>query len=241
MDMLDIVEKGQHLFLPNLSVDIAILGFQENKLKILLLEFEGKWSLPGGYVGKEESTDDAAIRVLEERTGMKQSFLKLFSVFGKANRDFKEEFREVFKKLDMPWNEDLWINGLFVSMVYYALVDIDKTRPTGWEWQQSFGWHDIKQLPPMWLDHEQMAHAAMQKLQRDITLEHISFNLLPEEFTMPELHRLHETILSKKLERRRFQKKMLSLGIFERLPEPKQDAPRRKPFLYRIKTELQNS
>ncbi|MEL6303589.1 MAG: NUDIX domain-containing protein [Bacteroidota bacterium] len=241
MDMLDIVEKGEQLFLPNISVDIAILGFQEDKLKILLLDFEGKWTLPGGYVGKEESTDDAAVRVLEERTGVKQSFLKLFSVFGGANRNFKEEFREVAQKLDMPWSEDLWINGRFVSMVYYALVDIDKTQPTGGEWQQSFGWHDIKELPEMWLDHEAMAQAAMRQLQRDITLEHISFNLLPEEFTMPELHRLHETILNKKLERSRFQKKMLSLGIFERLPQPKQDAPRRKPFLYRIKTELQNT
>ncbi|WP_165395285.1 NUDIX hydrolase [Flagellimonas allohymeniacidonis] len=233
--MDEFLERGEELFLPNLSLDIAIMGFQEGELKILLLEFEGKWTLPGGYVGREESTDYAAVRVLEERTGLKRSYLKLFQVFGNKDRSFTNEFEKIATKAGLPWHKDLWINQRFVSLAYYALVDIEKTNPTGGEWQQAFGWHNLKQLPPMWMDHGDIAEAAMKQLQRDITLEQISFNLLPEEFTMPELHQLHETILDKKLERSRFQKKMLSLGIFERLPKPKADAPRRKPYLYRVK------
>nr|WP_299338011.1 NUDIX domain-containing protein [Allomuricauda sp.] len=233
--MQEFLDKGEELFLPNLSLDIAIMGFQDGELKVLLLEFEGGWSLPGGYVGRDESTDSAAVRVLEERTGLKQSFLKLFQVFGKKDRSFSNEFKKIAAKAGLSWHEELWINKRFVSLAYYALVDIDKTNPTGGEWQQAFGWHNVKDLPKMWMDHGEIASAAMEQLRRDITLEHISFNLLPEEFTMPELHQLHETILDKKLERSRFQKKMLSLGIFERLPKPKEDAPRRKPYLYKIK------
>src|SRR5687768_17253689 len=54
-----------------LSLDCVVFGFHENRLKVLLLKWKGtdQWSLPGGFIRKNESLDDAAQRCLRERTG----------------------------------------------------------------------------------------------------------------------------------------------------------------------------
>jgi hypothetical protein len=54
---------------------------------------------------------------------------------------------------------------------------------------------------------------------------------------MPELHQLHQTILGEKIDRSRFQKKMLSTGLFERLPKRKKESPGRNPYQYTVKVE----
>ncbi|WNJ19490.1 NrtR DNA-binding winged helix domain-containing protein [Pontibacter sp. G13] len=235
LDIYQYLQQASEWYLPHVSVDITIIGFQEGTLKVLLLDSGEKWTLPGGYIGKEESMNDAAVRVLEDRTGLTGQYLKLFQVFGDKSRNFKEDIREMFRQQGFEWKEDLWINDRYISMAYYALVDLDQVHPTGGKMNQPHAWHDLNDLPPMWMDHAQIAQGALEQLKRDITIEQISFNLLPEEFTMPQLHRLHETILDKKLERSRFQKKMLALNLFERLPKLKEDVPHRKPYLYRIK------
>ncbi len=237
MDITQFLKDGASFFLPNISVDIVILGFKDGELKVLLQEFDGKWCLPGGYVFKEEAVNDAAVRVLEERTGLQQPFLRLFQVFGDSNRSFTEEFKGLMKKIGQDWDSDLWINQRFVTMAHYALVNIEEVKPTGGIFSMHYDWFEVDSLPDMLMDHAEIITVSKSQLRRDITLEHISFNLLPEEFTMPELQRIHEAILGRKLERSRFQKKMLSLDVLERLPKPKEDAPRRKPFLYKVKEE----
>lgn len=235
MDASDFIEKGHALFLPNISIDIVILGFQDGELKVLLQEFDEQWCLPGGYVFKEESLSDAAHRVLYDRTGIEHPFLKLFQVFGDRDRSFAPQFKRLLERMGLEWRSDLWINQRFVTMAHYALVNIPEVEPTRGVLDLSHDWFSVEELPSMLMDHGAIVAASKNQLRSDITLEHISFNLLPDEFTMPELQQLHETILGRKLERSRFQKKMLSFDVFERLPLPKEDAPRRKPYLYRFK------
>jgi 8-oxo-dGTP diphosphatase len=62
----------------------------------------------------------------------------------------------------------------------------------------------------------------------------IGYNLLPEKFTLPEIHTLYETILDKTLDRRNFPKKLLSLGIIKKLNEQRNIGAHRSPFLYRF-------
>ncbi len=83
-DFLKLTEK----FLPALSVDIVIFGFHNNNLKILLLERNGHeyWALPGGFVFEDEYLEDAAKRVLLERTGLTDIFLEQFYTFGDPQR-----------------------------------------------------------------------------------------------------------------------------------------------------------
>ncbi|MBW1297774.1 NUDIX hydrolase [Aquimarina litoralis] len=235
MDVKKFLEEGEQHYLPNLSVDIVILGYQNGILKVLLQKLNDKWCLPGGYVGIKETVTDAAIRVLEERTGLKQSYLQLFRVFGDANRSFSKEFEVILKKEGYAWHKDLWINKRFVTLAHYALVDIETVFPNGGIFSLAYDWYAIEELPEMHMDHSAIVVASKEQLQKDITVSPISFKLLPTTFTMPELQKLHETILDKKLERSRFQKKMLAMEIFDRLPKTKDNAQGRKPYLYKFK------
>ena len=49
---------------------------------------------------------------------------------------------------------------------------------------------------------------------------------------MPELQKLYETILNRKLDRRNFQRKIIATGILKRLNETKQGVAHKAPYLY---------
>lgn len=235
MDIKDIIEHGSDYFLPNLSIDLTIIGYQDEKLKCLLLKIGKKWMLPGGYIGIEESVEDAVERILLRRTGLEKPHLKFLSVFGQKDRKFEQEFRQHFENNGIPWRDDYWINNRFVTLAFYSLVDIDNTHPTPGDFDEAVAWFSFDDLPEMWLDHSTIAMTARNRLKADIQSELVTYNLLPECFTMPQLHELHQSILEQKLDRSRFQKKMIATGIFERLPQLKKDSPGRNPYLYRLK------
>jgi 8-oxo-dGTP diphosphatase len=57
--------KGQDTFLKHLSVDCVIFGFHDNQLKVLLVKWTEGWSIPGGFIRKDESIKEAAKKSLE--------------------------------------------------------------------------------------------------------------------------------------------------------------------------------
>src|SRR5215216_2235109 len=81
--------NGHKEFLPHGSVDCVIFGFHDNQLKVLLLKWKerGSWCVPGGFVMRDESLDDSAKRTLQERTGLKDIFLRQFQAFGNPKRE----------------------------------------------------------------------------------------------------------------------------------------------------------
>lgn len=237
MDTQQFLEQGASHYLPNLSIDLVIIGYEDNQLKCLLLKIGEKWLLPGGYIGREEAVTDAAVRILSERTGMEDPHLKFLQVFGDGNRRFTREFSDYFKKIGVNWSEDSWLNARFVTLAYYSLVEIDKTFPAIHNFDEDFGWFNFDDLPAMWMDHQSIVLEARKRLKEDIKHDEITHNLLPAPFTMPELHQLHETILETKLDRSRFQKKMLATGMFERLPKRQQEMPGSNPFQYVLKKD----
>lgn len=235
MDLEKFLERGGEYFLPNLSVDLVIIGYQDNELKCLLLQMGDRWLLPGGYIGRAESVDDAAVRILKDRTGLEDPHLKFFSVFGDHHRKFTGEWKAFLEKAGVIWRDDYWFNARFVTLAHYSLVNIDQTYPAVGGFDESFAWFSFDDLPDMWMDHQSIVLEARNCLKEDVRQEHVSYNLLPDPFTMPELHQLHQTILEEKLDRSRFQKKMLATGKFERLPKRQKDSPGRNPYQYRVK------
>jgi len=236
MDVQQFLEQGNKHHLPNLSIDIVIIGYAQHDLKCLMLEMEDKWLLPGGYIRNEESVNDAALRILKERTGLEDPHLKFLSVFGHQNRFFSEEWKAFFAKINLDWQSDYWINNRFVTLTYYSLVNIENTKPKVGNFDKSFAWMSFDKLPDIWLDHKEIVLEARNRLKEDIKQEHSTHNLLAEKFTMPELHRLHQNILEEELDRSRFQKKMLATGLFERLPKKQKESPGSNPYQYRVKS-----
>ena len=238
MEIIKFLKKANKQFLPNLSIDLVIIGYQNNKLKCLLLQIDEKWLLPGGYIRISESVDDAAIRILKERTGLDNPHLKFLSVFGNRDRQFKNEWKEFIKNNNLDWKDDYWINNRFVTLTYYSLVNIAEIHPTPGIMDEAISWFDFDDLPEIWMDHKSILTEARNRLKEDLKHEQLTYNLLPDKFTMPELHQLHQAILEEKLDRSRFQKKILSTGLFDRLPKkPKKNSPGQNPYQYRIKSD----
>jgi hypothetical protein len=85
------------------------------------------------------------------------------------------------------------------------------------------------------LDHREMVEKALETLRANLDRKLIGFNLLPGSFTMSDLQSLYETILGEKLNRTSFQRKMLSLGILERLDKKWTGGAHKAPYLYRFR------
>jgi 8-oxo-dGTP diphosphatase len=233
------IEAETDDFLPHLSVDCSIFGFHGGELKILLVKWKGveRWCLPGGYVRRDESLDEAACRVLEERTGLKQIYLQQFRAFGGTQRG-EEVLRGIFAKLGIEVPAELWIFGRTVSVGYLALVDFAEVTPAADRLSEEIRWWEVRDRPPLLFDHDDIVDTALGTLRTQLEFRPIGRNLLPEKFTMPELQRLYEAVLGTSLDRRNFQRKMLALGMVERLSERKRGVPHRAPQLYRFRAEV---
>jgi hypothetical protein len=71
-------------------------------------------------------------------------------------------------------------------------------------------------------------------LQSDLDEKLVGSNLMGENFTMNELQKLYEAVYQKKFVRTNFQRKMLSLGVLERLEKQYSGKSHKAPYLYRF-------
>ncbi|HEY0654491.1 MAG TPA: NUDIX domain-containing protein [Chryseosolibacter sp.] len=232
LTLSEFFEKGDQFYIPQLSIDCVIFGFHDQELKVLLLQWKDtkRWCLPGGFILKQEHIDDAAVRILQNRTGLKNIYLKQFYTFGDPMRERKKH-----GALQPPEVKGKsWLMDRFITVGYWALVEFSKVEPMPDEFSLECKWWDINKVPQLILDHNEILEKALRSVRIHIQDYPVGKDLLPQKFTMPELQALYETILGKALDRRNFQKKILSLGILERLKERKQGGAHKAPFLYRF-------
>src|SRR6476619_3846712 len=140
-----------------LTVDCVVFGFDEGKLKVLLIEralepFKGKWALPGGFVRVDETLDDAARRELEEEAGLKNVFLEQLYTFGKVDRDPRERV---------------------VSVAYYALVKLSDHRARAATDAANAEWFPISHVPKLAFDHGNILETALSRLKNKVRYEPI--------------------------------------------------------------------
>ncbi len=221
-------------YVPHLSVNSVIFGAHGGTLTVLLLESAGTgtWSLPGGYVRKDEAVDDAAARMLEEMTGLSGTVLRQFHTFGGPSRG-EAVVADALRAMGIDAPPAHWVLGRVVSVGYVALVDSAKALVTPNAWTRSIAWRDVAELPPLIIDHGEMVARALDTVRLHVDDLPLDANVLPAAFTMPELQRLHETVLGRPLDRRNFQKRMLDLGLVERLPDHRVGGRRKPTYMYR--------
>ncbi|RUT70992.1 NUDIX domain-containing protein [Flavobacterium cupreum] len=222
-----------------ISIDCVIFGFHDNQLKVLLIKtpYENKWSLPGGFVPIHEDIDTAAVTVLNERTGMQGIFLRQFATFGRVKRNDRHFGKAVLDHFKIPEEAGKWFTQRFVTIGYYALVDFLKAVPHKGNTQEIIEWIDHKEVPELILDHKEILDKALHTLRIELNLMPVGYNLLPEKFTIPELQKLYETILDKKLDRRNFLRKITNIGILNKLDEKKSNVAHKAPNLYTFDKE----
>lgn len=199
------------------AVDCIIFGFDEGKLKLLVMKrkvapMEGEWSLVGGFVQAEESTDDAAARVLKLTTGLENIYMDQLHCYGEVSRD---------------------TGARVISVAYYALIRIkDHDGPLAQE--HGAHWLELHEIPALIFDHNRMINDALVQLRNNAHFHPIGFELLPEKFTLSQLRCLYEEIYQKTLDKRNFRKKILSLDVMEKLEEKDKTSSKKGAHLYRF-------
>lgn len=199
------------------AVDCIIFGFNQSTLQLLLFKrkiapFLGAWSVIGSFVQEQESTSDAATRVLQEHTGLENIFLDPLALYSNPERD--------------P-------GARVISQAYFSLIHLEDEALNKVETHQA-RWFDLKDIPSLMLDHNIMVQDALDKLRTKARYSPIGFELLPEKFTIPQLQLLYEAIYQKELDRRNFRKKILSMGLLDKLDEKDKSGSRKGAFLYQF-------
>lgn len=228
--------------LPGLSVDCVIFGYAAGELHVLITELatrEHIFTLPGGFIRKEESVDRAALRVLFDRTGVGEVYLEEFKVFGAPERSRNSVMSAIIVErsaaLGLDPTDFSWLHDRFVSVGYYALVNIHEVVPRPGALDKSAKWYPVTGLPDLFLDHREITLTALVALRRDLDRKLIGFNLLPREFTMRQLQELYEAVYDRRYARANFQKKMLKLNVLERTGKQFTGAAHKAPYLYRFR------
>lgn len=221
-----------------LSIDGVIFGYHDSQLRVLLLRWKNtdEWSLPGGFILRTESVDVAARRVVRERTGLEELYLRQFHVFGEAVRYDQED---TWRRINLPFQFGNWSERT-ISIGYYALVDYLTVVPMPDLLTDECRWWTIDDIPALLFDHNHIIGTALTALRNELESLPIG-HLLPDTFTIPELQRLYETILGLTLDGRNFYKKVMASGQLERLAERRAGTPHKAPYLYRFKPSEPNT
>jgi 8-oxo-dGTP diphosphatase len=227
------VAQGRN-YMHGLAIDAVIFGFHDHQLKVLLMQYKktGLFALPGGFIYRNENLVDAAQRVVSERTGLKNIYLEQFYVFGDHERSDPKPMKDILTANDIAHDDKHWLLQRFISIGYYALVDFTKVVPMPDTIFDGCDWYDLANVPQLMQDHNSIVKKALTILRSDLDNKLIAFNLMPEEFTLGDLQILYETILDKKLLRPAFQRKILSLGILERIAKKWTGGAHKAPYLY---------
>ncbi|MFK7908593.1 MAG: NUDIX domain-containing protein [Chitinophagales bacterium] len=203
-----------------IAVDCVIFGFDKEGLKLLLFKrkiepFKNEWSVIGSFIKPEESVKAAAVRVLEEYTGLSDIFMDSLGCYGEVNRDS---------------------GARVISQAFFALIRLGEEEFEKVETHQA-RWFDFDSIPPLMLDHNEMINDALKKLHCKARYQPIGFELLPKKFTIPQLRLLYEAIYQRTLDRRNFRKKILSMNILDKLDEKDKSGSKRGAFLYQFNQE----
>jgi 8-oxo-dGTP diphosphatase len=197
------------------AVDCIIFGFDGANLNVLVIKRgfqpeKGKWSLMGGFVDKNESTEGAAARVLHQLTGLSDIYMEQVQVFSEVKRDIADRV---------------------ISVAYFALINIaDYSEHLQKDHEAK--WFPMKRIPPLIFDHKTMVSKAKTLLREKAANHPLGFELLPLKFTLSQLQTLYEAIYDTALDKRNFTKKIRSLGILKKLDEKEKESSRKGAFYY---------
>jgi 8-oxo-dGTP diphosphatase len=208
------------------TVDVVLLTLIDDALHVALVTrdnpdepFCGALALPGGYIhaNTDDSVREAAARVLLSKAGIASPYL--------------EEFGTVSGPLRDP-------RGWSLTVVHFALVAPNvllapkmRTIP-------------VSKLPSLAFDHKEIIARVVERVRSKSTYSTLPMFLCPDEFTIPQLHAVHELLKGEPVPMASFRRKLDELDVIEVVKNP--SVPQavsnsRPPTLYRLKAKYRDS
>jgi ADP-ribose pyrophosphatase len=176
----------------------AIFTVDKGITKVLLIErknepFKGLWALVGGSLYNDETVIEGMRREISEKTGIPSIHLETFNIFSRVDRS------PVMRMIAVGYL------GIVDSKAIDFIKETSKTS--------NCDWFPIDAIDELAYDHNEILFDAINVLKSRIQKTDMLRNLYPEGFTIPEIQKTYEAILSKEYDRRNFRKKLLALGI----------------------------
>ena len=227
-------------YLPEVTVDVVLLSIGSDGTLLTLLAqrdeepYEGAWALPGVFVGRNESLEVAAGRSLRDKAGNASDlFVEQLFTFGELNRDPRGRIVTIAYYALVP-------EGRFLTAVarkhgaLIARIDVPWAGEHGGPVQAR---DESGQALALAFDHAAIIGLAVQRIRGKLNYAPIGFELLPDEFTLFELQRIHEAVLARKLNKDSFRRKMLASGLIEDTGQRRGGTSHRPASLYRFRSE----
>ena len=203
----------------------SIFTIDDGIVKVLLIKrtnepYKGYWALPGGGLYNNELVLDGAKRELKEKTGVEGVDLSMYKIFDKIDRS-------PLKRM--------------IAIAYIGVIDkkrahlITETNKTS-----SSDWVDIKHIPQLAYDYNEILNGAIDRLKELIQTTNILKSLFPDEFTLAELHQVYGSFLNTTIDRRNFRKKILNSGLVNDTNKVINYKGKKPAKLYRFNNKIQN-
>lgn len=201
-----------------MAVDIPVLGILDGDLYVLVSDvnrpphYVDMKGFLGGMVQSEETAEQAAYRVLQEKGGLANLYLDQLYTFSEVDRDKRNRV---------------------VSVAHLGLVTPDTISSYSHPEAQFISVKDINGLA---YDHDEMLQVALDRLQGKLSYTTIAQFLLPKHFTLTEIQTVYEVSQKTKLDKRNFRKKVLGLDIIKDTGTTQEGLQNRPAALYTFKT-----
>lgn len=177
------------------TVDVVLLTVRDGRLCVLLVErnthpFRGARALPGGFVRPEEDLDTAAVRRLEQETGVRRdvAHVEQLGAFGDPRRDPR----------------------MRVVSVAYLVFAPDLPAPTPGAGASWTGWVpvDVADAGGLAFDHSVVVAAGVERARAKLEYSPLAAAFCDEEFTVADLRHVYEAVWGRPLDPRNFHRKV---------------------------------
>lgn len=239
-------QAGDNLIIDvHVSVDCVLIGFDGEQFRVLLVRQIGKQAdadvndlkLPGSLIYADEDLDDAAKRVLNELTGLKNIKMTQFKAYGSRNRTSDPK--------DVLWLERfhrITENGVgrIVTVAYLSLLKIDQRNRQLSETYDAC-WMPVADVKNLAFDHMQIYKDALTSIRHYVeNTPSVMFDLLPRKFTAAQLRTLYQLVYDRDFDARNFHKKIALMPYVVPMEEKETGVRHRAARYFRFDRTIYN-
>lgn len=207
----------------NVEIMLSLFTIDKGVVKTLLIRkkdepYKGYWTVPSYNAKKDELILKTVASICADKCGLTDVLFEQYYTFSDLN------------KIDGNHVINIGHIGLIDSKtVEIKECDLESIEKC---------WFDIKAIPKMAYNHEEILDKAIDFLREKLTNSNILKSFFPSDFTLPELQKVYELILGRELDRRNFRKKFLTFDLIEDTGYKNEGFNGRPAKLYRFKENI---